>query len=50
MAKSILKWEPKVELREGLKKTIAYFENFVRKDGHSGENASRLDFDLGAPA
>jgi UDP-glucuronate decarboxylase len=47
MAKSILKWEPKVELREGLKKTIAYFESVVRKDGHSGANASRLDLDLG---
>jgi UDP-glucuronate decarboxylase len=48
MAKSILKWEPKVELREGLKKTIAYFESVVRKDGHSGANASRLDVDVGA--
>jgi UDP-glucuronate decarboxylase len=48
MAKSILKWEPKVELREGLMKTIAYFESVVRKDGHSGANASRLDFGLGA--
>jgi UDP-glucuronate decarboxylase len=30
MARSILKWEPKVELREGLTKTIAYFDNILR--------------------
>jgi UDP-glucuronate decarboxylase len=33
MAKSILKWEPKTQLREGLIKTIAYFENILRKEG-----------------
>ena len=27
LAKKILKWEPKVSLEEGLKKTIDYFEN-----------------------
>ena len=27
LAKSILNWEPKVNLRDGLKKTISYFEN-----------------------
>src|SRR5258708_3591558 len=27
MAKSILNWEPKTQLREGLTKTIAYFDN-----------------------
>ena len=48
LAKSILKWEPKVELREGLLKTIAYFESVVRNDGRRGAKASRLDFDLGA--
>jgi UDP-glucuronate decarboxylase len=47
MAKSILKWEPKVELREGLMRTIAYFESIVRNDGRTGAKASRLDFDLG---
>jgi UDP-glucuronate decarboxylase len=26
-AKDLLGWEPKIELEEGLKKTIAYFEN-----------------------
>jgi UDP-glucuronate decarboxylase len=31
-AKLILKWEPKIELREGLTKTLAYFENALRKD------------------
>ncbi len=29
LAKKILKWEPKVELAEGLKKTIAYFKTKV---------------------
>jgi UDP-glucuronate decarboxylase len=31
-AKLTLKWEPKTQLREGLAKTIAYFENILRKD------------------
>ncbi len=30
IAKTKLDWEPKIVLREGLVKTIAYFENFVR--------------------
>jgi UDP-glucuronate decarboxylase len=33
LAKSTLKWEPKTQLREGLTKTIAYFENVLRKEG-----------------
>jgi UDP-glucuronate decarboxylase len=32
-AKKTLKWEPKVKLKDGLKKTIPYFEGLVR--GHS---------------
>jgi UDP-glucuronate decarboxylase len=39
MAKSILKWEPKIELREGLAKTIAYFEKGLRKEAHGGQGA-----------
>ena len=31
MAKAKLGWEPKVPLTEGLKKTIAYFDEFLRK-------------------
>ena len=38
MAKSILKWEPKIELREGLTKTIAYFDNILRKEGSHGRD------------
>ncbi len=30
MAKEHLQWEPTITLREGLVKTIAYFENFIR--------------------
>jgi UDP-glucuronate decarboxylase len=33
MAKSILKWEPKTQLRDGLTKTITYFDNILRKEG-----------------
>ena len=39
MAKSILKWEPKIELREGLAKTIAYFEKGLRKEAPWGQGA-----------
>jgi len=33
MAKLTLKWEPKSQLREGLTKTIAYFEDTLRREG-----------------
>jgi UDP-glucuronate decarboxylase len=32
LAKEKLNWEPKVPLEEGLKKTIAYFENLIREN------------------
>ncbi|MEZ7197706.1 UDP-glucuronic acid decarboxylase family protein [Pseudodesulfovibrio karagichevae] len=32
LAKKTLDWEPKVPLREGLIKTIAYFEDFLKND------------------
>jgi len=31
LAKKLLNWEPKVSLREGLKRTIAYFQNIVQR-------------------
>lgn len=31
-AKELLKWEPKTPLREGLKKTIEYFDNLLKTD------------------
>jgi UDP-glucuronate decarboxylase len=31
LAKSVLGWEPKVPLRDGLKPTIAYFDAFLAK-------------------
>ena len=34
-AKSILGWEPKTELSEGLKKTIVYFDKLLSKEGTS---------------
>jgi UDP-glucuronate decarboxylase len=33
LAKKVLGWEPTVELREGLAKTIAYFDAFLSEDG-----------------
>ncbi len=33
-AKSILNWEPKVSLEEGLKKTIRYFREYLQKHGN----------------
>ncbi len=32
LAKEKLNWEPKIPLEEGLKKTIAYFEDLIRQD------------------
>jgi UDP-glucuronate decarboxylase len=32
LAKSLLAWQPKVQLRDGLKKTIAYFDNLLREE------------------
>ena len=42
MAKSILKWEPKTQLREGLTKTIAYFENILGKEGSRSRAGGEL--------
>src|SRR6195952_1728301 len=33
LAKKVLGWEPTIELREGLAKTIAYFDAFLSEDG-----------------
>lgn len=33
LAKETLRWEPKIQLEEGLKKTIAYFESVLRNAG-----------------
>ncbi len=42
IAKEVLKWEPKTQLRDGLAKTIAYFENIVRREGSLRPKASKL--------
>jgi UDP-glucuronate decarboxylase len=34
-ARAILGWEPRIRLREGLTKTIAYFDELLSKGGHS---------------
>jgi UDP-glucuronate decarboxylase len=41
VAKSVLKWEPKIPLREGLTKTIAYFETILRKEGSESAGFGR---------
>jgi UDP-glucuronate decarboxylase len=33
LAKEVLGWEPKIALREGLRKTIDYFEGFLSEEG-----------------
>jgi UDP-glucuronate decarboxylase len=33
LAKSVLGWQPQIQLREGLKKTIAYFDLLLREKG-----------------
>jgi dTDP-glucose 4,6-dehydratase len=33
LARSVLNWDPQVPLREGLKKTIPYFQRLVQEDG-----------------
>jgi UDP-glucuronate decarboxylase len=30
LARSVLDWEPKISLQEGLSKTIAYFDNLLK--------------------
>jgi UDP-glucuronate decarboxylase len=35
LAKETLRWEPKIQLEEGLKKTIAYFESVLRNAGQA---------------
>jgi UDP-glucuronate decarboxylase len=32
LAKSLLNWQPQIQLREGLKKTIDYFDKLLREE------------------
>ena len=41
-AKEMLGWEPSVALDFGLKRTIAYFEQLIRKGDHRAETVTRL--------
>ena len=41
-AKAILGWEPKAELREGLAKTIDYFDRMLSKEESSGFARRRI--------
>ena len=40
LAKDALNWEPKVKLRDGLVKTIAYFDGFLREKSAIGEDSA----------
>jgi UDP-glucuronate decarboxylase len=41
-AKLTLKWEPQTQLREGLTKTIAYFDDILRRDASTPVRASNV--------
>lgn len=41
LAKELLNWEPTVELRDGLRRTIGYFEEFLRQDASVHNGSSR---------
>jgi UDP-glucuronate decarboxylase len=41
-AKSILGWEPKTQLSEGLAKTIEYFDKMLSKEGTSALARRRI--------
>jgi UDP-glucuronate decarboxylase len=38
-AQELLKWQPTIQLREGLARTVAYFSKRVRADSPSDESA-----------
>ncbi len=44
LAKTELNWQPKIELEEGLKRTIEYFETFVRKQELCVQHLSCLEY------
>lgn len=44
LAKTELNWQPKIELEEGLKRTIEYFETFVRKQELCVQRVSCLEY------
>ena len=37
LARETLGWEPKTQLREGLTKTIAYFDELLRRNARAGD-------------
>jgi UDP-glucuronate decarboxylase len=41
LAKKVLGWEPKIELRQGLVKTIAYFDAFLAEEGSKSTATAR---------
>jgi UDP-glucuronate decarboxylase len=46
-ARLTLKWEPKTQLREGLTKTIAYFDSVIQNDASTIGRASSLAYVYG---
>jgi len=43
-ARTLLNWEPKVTLEEGLQNTIEYFDNFLSKNGIREDSLNNLTF------
>ena len=41
LAKKVLDWEPKIELRQGLAKTIEYFDTFLSEEGSKSKSKPR---------
>jgi UDP-glucuronate decarboxylase len=49
LARDLLGWEPKVQLEEGLKKTIAYFEQLLTRQAASERDRRRMSADRRRP-
>jgi UDP-glucuronate decarboxylase len=49
LAKKVLGWEPKIELRQGLAKTIEYFDAFLSEEGSKSKAKPRSGRAISAP-
>jgi UDP-glucuronate decarboxylase len=49
LAKKVLGWEPKIELRQGLIKTIEYFDAFLSEEGSKSKSKARSRSPVSGP-
>jgi UDP-glucuronate decarboxylase len=49
LAKKVLGWEPKIELRQGLVKTIEYFDAFLSEEGSKSKSKARSGSAVSGP-